>query len=112
MGFSDGWIRRIMSCITSVSFAFKINGCVHGEVIPTRGLRQGDPISPYLFLLCADVFSSLISKAVMRKELHGIKIYRGSPTLSHLFFADDNILFARANVRECLVIANIISLYE
>lgn len=112
MGFSDGWVRRIMSCVTSVSFCFKINGRIHGNVVPTRGLRQGDPISPYLFILCADGFSSLITQAVHRRSIHGIQICRGAPSLSHLVFADDSILFARASVRECSELANIISLYE
>ena len=69
-----------------MSFSFKINGSIHGNVIPIRGLRQGDPISPYLFILCAEAFSSLITKAISKKSIHGVKICRGTPPLSHLFF--------------------------
>ena len=64
LGFHESWIYLIMHCITSVSYFVLINGVTYGNIILSRGLRQGDPLSSYLFLLCADVFSSLISKAV------------------------------------------------
>ncbi|XP_021759598.1 uncharacterized protein LOC110724485 [Chenopodium quinoa] len=112
MGFSEMWISRIMACLESVNFSFKINGKISGSVSPTRGLRQGDPISPYLFLLCADAFSTLLNKAATNNLIHGARICKGAPRVSHLFFADDSILFARANVQECSVIADIISKYE
>ena len=112
MGFSSGWIEKIMCCLESVSFAFKINGKVSGSVIPSRGLRQGDPISPYLFLMVADAFSGLISKAATTQQIHGAKICNGALRVSHLFFADGSILFAKATVRECSVISDIIIKYE
>lgn len=112
MGFRDNWIRRIMHCITSVSFSFKVNGKICGNVLPSRGLRQGDPISPYLFIMCADAFSRLITQSMSRGLIHGVKVCRGAPSLSHLFFADDSILFPRAAVQECSEVARIISKYE
>ena len=113
IGFRGSWVQRIMSCITSVSFSFKINDKIQGNVIPTRGLRQRDLISPYLSILCADAFSTLISKGIDQRCIHGVRVCRGAPPLSHLFFfADDSILFAKANVREFSDITNIISTYE
>lgn len=74
MGFCDQWIRWIMGCIRTVSYSFIVNGETCGRVVPARGLRQGDSISPYLFLLCADVLSRLISQAEESDLIHGVKI--------------------------------------
>ena len=101
MGFSYALIRRILSCLSSVSFSFRINGRIYGNVVPIRGLRQGDPISPYLFILCAEAFSSLLLRRVQEGCINGVSIYRGDPKLSHLFFVDDSILFTKALFQEC-----------
>ena len=111
LGFRDSWIRLIMSCITSVSYSLLINGVAFGNIIPLRGLRQ-DPLSPYLFLLCADDFFSLISKAVRNQMLSGLSICRGCPKITHIFFADDSLLFCKANSQECQQLIEILSLYE
>lgn len=112
VGFLQSWINKILRCISSVSFTFKYNGGVSGSLIPARGLRQGDPISPYLFLLCADAFSTLIRKAERDNLISGARICFGAPRITHLFFADDSILFVKAKLQECSKIADIISIYE
>ncbi|KAA3453657.1 reverse transcriptase [Gossypium australe] len=97
MGFCEGWILIIMRCITSVTYTVVING-KHGEEFkPQRGLRQGDPLSPYLFLICAEGFSRLIELAKKEKRLSGIRMGRGNVSVSHLFFADDSVLFGEAS---------------
>lgn len=60
MGFASSWINLIIRCVDSVSYSFKINGVVTGAVTPSRGLCQGDLLSPYLFALCTQGLSLII----------------------------------------------------
>ena len=71
LGFHENW-TLIMRCVSFVTHAIHINGKPCGQIIPTRGLCQGDALSPYLFLICAEVLSSLLHKAFQRKELKGV----------------------------------------
>ena len=84
-----------------VSYSIIINGEAHGSIVPSRGLRQGDPFSSYLFLLCMEAFSTLIEEANNNNALTGISICRGSLKVTHLFFADDSLLFCKAKNLEC-----------
>ncbi|XP_058757456.1 uncharacterized protein LOC131630719 [Vicia villosa] len=112
MGFPRSMVVLIEKCISSVSYKVLINGAPSRCFTPERGLRQGDPFSPYLFILCANVFSGLIKKAANHKEIHGLKIARNSPMITHLFFADDSLLFARASLEEARRIKDILKVYE
>jgi hypothetical protein len=80
-------------------------------VKPGRGLRQGDPISPYLFLLCAEGFSSLLSQAEEEGGLHGIKLAPNAPRVNHLLFADDSLLLVEATVQGVEKINSILHIY-
>ena len=64
LGFHENWIRLVMRCVSSVTYAVRINGKPCGQITPTRGLRQGDPLSPYLFLICAEGLFALLHKSV------------------------------------------------
>jgi hypothetical protein len=112
MGYPSCMVSLIMRCISTVSYQVLINGQPSSSFSPQRGLRQGDPLSPYLFVLCADVLSGLIHKEVAAKNLHGIKIARTAPQISHLFFADDSLLLARANQSEARNILKILEKYQ
>uniref|UniRef100_A0A2N9G3M1 Reverse transcriptase domain-containing protein n=1 Tax=Fagus sylvatica TaxID=28930 RepID=A0A2N9G3M1_FAGSY len=112
MGFDCRWVDLMMECISTVSYSILLNGTPTGHIIPSRGLRQGDPLSPYLFLICAEGFTSLIRKAENQKLIQGISISRGGPRFSHLFFADDSIIFCRAKIEECRALREILKLYE
>jgi hypothetical protein len=72
LGFAEIWIQKIMLCVSSVSYQVRVNGSLTDVIIPERGLRQGDPLSPYLFLICAEAFSSLLNKSEIDGELEGI----------------------------------------
>lgn len=111
-GRTHRWVGWIMSCLTTVSYSFNINGESKEYVIPSRGIRQGDPLSPYLFLICSEGFSSLLAKAARRRELTGLKICRHGPELTHLFFADDTLIFCRADKENAQKLKQILKVYE
>lgn len=82
-GFSDEFKKLIL------------NGSVGGTVHPCRGLRQGDPLSLFLFILCAELFSRLMHREEKTSNLQGIKISRGVSAISHLLYADDIVTACR-----------------
>ncbi|GAU29062.1 hypothetical protein TSUD_278180, partial [Trifolium subterraneum] len=112
MGFTDVWIRWVTMCVSSVNYSVLMNSDRVGPISPGRGLRQGDPLSPYLFILVTECLTALIHQAVGRGDLHGVRICRGAPEVSHLLFADDCFLFCRANVAEVNELMRILHTYE
>ncbi|GLT94950.1 hypothetical protein SLE2022_126590 [Rubroshorea leprosula] len=112
LGFAERWIQLIMACVTSVQYEVLLNGSEAGRVSPTRGIRQGDPLSPYLFILCAEGLTAMIHDAERRRLLHGIKICHRAPCISHLLFADDSFLFLQATEIEAQNLKDILQKYE
>ncbi|RVW31433.1 putative mitochondrial protein [Vitis vinifera] len=99
MGFGAKWRDWIWSCISTAKFLVLVNGEPAGFFSSSKGLQQGDPISPYLFVMGMEVLSALIRRAVEGGCISGCRIWRGrgqAVNISHLLFADDAIVFCEA----------------
>lgn len=110
MGFPQQFIGLIMVCVTSSSFSVVVNGTPEGWFHGRRGLRQGDPLSPYLFVLCMEVFSRMCRRAVHSR------IFAFHPKckkigLSHLIFADDLLVFSHGNVDAVSVVTDLLGAF-
>lgn len=101
-----------MKCCTTVRYHFKMNGTLTEEVIPGRGLRQGDPISPYLFLICGEAFSCLLNSANEDKSLEGVRVSPNAPSFNHLLFADDSLILMKVSEQSASKLQYILNLYE
>ena len=101
MGFRDSWVAMIMQCVSTVTYSILINGEPKGFIRPSRGLRQGDPLSPFLFLFCVEGLNALLCKVAEDKEIKGLSLCRQGPRITHLFFTDNYLLFCRSNAAEC-----------
>ncbi|XP_075499773.1 uncharacterized protein LOC142538311 [Primulina tabacum] len=112
LGFAPAWVEKIMRCVSSVRYSFSLNGELVVNISPNRGLRKGDPLSPYFFVLCAHGLSSALISLENRRLLSGVRIASSCPPISHLFFADDSLLFFRATLEDCMMVRNCLELYE
>ena len=107
----NSWLRP-WRCVTSVKYVIRINGQPCDLIQPTRRLRQGDPLSPYLFLICVEGLSALLHLATHRKAIKGVAASARGPRVSHLFFANDSLVFGRASVSDAKKIQRILKVYE
>jgi hypothetical protein len=112
LGFASRWIKLVLECISTVRYSIVVNGSPVGNIIPTKGLRQGDPLSPYLFILCAEALSCMITHAEITGVLTGVPTSPKGPRLSHLFFADDSLLFCKTSSVEWRRLTKILERYE
>ncbi|XP_075654894.1 uncharacterized protein LOC142625070 [Castanea sativa] len=99
--FLEPLTKLILSCISTSSISVLLNGGKLESFLPSRGIRQGDPLSPYLFIMCIEMLGFLIDLKSEEKLWDPVKASRNGPAFSHLFFADDLVLFAKANLKNC-----------
>ncbi|KAL0014391.1 hypothetical protein SO802_001460 [Lithocarpus litseifolius] len=100
-------IDLIMACLETSSISVMWNGQISKPFNPSRGDCQGDPLSPYLFILCLNHLSLLLDSALHTKTLQPIKVNRRDLSFNHIFFADDIFLFAHANPQQTYILFNI-----
>lgn len=112
MGFSKKWIDWVMLCVTTVSYTVNFNSDQVGPISPRRGLRQGDPLSPYLFLICVEGLSRSITQVAEECKISGCRVHEQAPVITHLLFADDSFLFCKATMEEVGEFKRILKLYE
>ena len=111
-GFNETFVGWLMECVTSVYFALLINGGITEHFNPSRGLRQGDLLSPYLFTLCQDVLSRLLEKQLAEGGISGVKASIGGPIFIHVMYVDDIVMFSKANRSEATFLNQCLETYS
>lgn len=101
LSFKEKWIQLVISYISLVNYSVLING-VHWvkSFFPSRGLRQEDHLSSYLFLMCAKRLNSSINNSKQWGEIQDLLVARGGTSISHFLFAGNSILFCGATKEE------------
>ncbi|CAM8926948.1 unnamed protein product [Rhodiola kirilowii] len=111
-GFEDKWVNMVINYVSSVRYTVCINGKLTQLAVPERGLRQGDPLSPYLFILCSEWLNHSLLKLQMDRSIEGIKVSRRAPSVTHLMFADDCLLLFKVGATTAVVISSLLRHYE
>lgn len=97
--------------VTFVKFSVLFNGKKLEEFRPTRKIRQGDPILPYLFLMAAEGLSCLLKSQNRPSHISEMKVEEPAPPVSHLLFADDNLLFVKAEGEGATLVTSLLDTY-
>lgn len=101
-----------MKCVSTVSYQVLINGQAYGSIKPTRGIRQGDPLFPYLFIICTEILVRMLQKAGVERKITGLQVAKKAPRISHLFFADDSMFYCKENDGEIDHLMSILQKYS
>lgn len=111
-GFGTRWVRWMKACVPSAKISVLVNGSPTPEFCPQRGLRQGDPLSPFLFNIVTEGLNILLSRAKELDIIKGAEVGSNGLRVTHLQFADDTILFCETNRREVSNIKSILRCFE
>eukprot|EP00253_Pinus_taeda_P026308 PITA_26308 len=111
-GFDKKWNKWILALIKSSSFSILVNGSPSETFTPSRGIRQGDPLSPFLFVVLMEGFSRLIHKAKADGNIRGLRPLHSSPATTHQQFVDDTLLHGTPTVKEALAFKSILTLFS
>lgn len=112
MGFARSWVMIVINCLKTVRYSMLINGVPTGYITPTCGIRQGVPLSPYLFILEAEGLSALFTKMVDQGAIKGLHVTPTAPKVHHLFFVDHSLLFGEASEAKCQIFKDLRNVYE
>lgn len=112
LGFVSHFISLLTECLTTARFSLLLNGSPYGYFAAERGLHQGDPLSPALFTIFSDLLSRLLAKAEEIGSISGIKIARTSPKITHLMYADDVLIYGKANDKEAEAVRDVLLQYS
>ncbi|KAL9665680.1 hypothetical protein QQ045_021101 [Rhodiola kirilowii] len=112
LSFADEWVQKVMHLVTTVKYHVKVNDSYTDVIRLKRGIRQGDPLSPYLFILCTKYFTALLNQYKTLGLTDGIKICRRAPVITHLLFANDSLLFLRLTHDSINCVRNLLNIYE
>ena len=112
LGFHSKWVRWVRGCLESSSISVLVNGSPTEEFKPSRGLRQGDPMAPFLFLVVAEGLASLVRQASKQNMLTGVKVGRKEITCSMLQFADDTFFLCEDSFRNVFTIKTILRCFK
>lgn len=111
-GFPSKWCLWIKECLRTAAVSVLVNGSSTGEFKMEKGLRQGDPLSPFLFILVVEGLNVIFNRAKERGIIKGISVAANGPNLTHLQFADDTIVFCNASLDELMNVKKLLSFFE
>lgn len=112
MGFGEKWCKWIDSCLKSAKTSILVNGSPTKEFFMERGVRQGDPLSPFLFLIVAEGLNVVMKKAVEEGYFKGLKIGNDEVCLSHLQYVDDTLIFGEWSDRNAKNLIRIMKCFQ
>ncbi|XP_071734031.1 uncharacterized mitochondrial protein AtMg01250-like [Rutidosis leptorrhynchoides] len=112
MGFGEKWILWIKACLESASISILVNGSPTSEFTPKRGIRQGDPLSPYLFIIAVEGLNIFVKRSLETNVFHGIEVGAEKVMVSHLQYADDIVFFGEWNKKNANSIFKLLKCFE